>query len=176
MLSVALDLNMSACKLQLKDYTGALAQARMALQLMPTSCKAHYRAACAHLGLGAHAEARASLAQCAAHDPTGVCARDIARQRAVIAKAELHDRDSVRAYTKQLEVKMKKEAAKQSGAFGGETIESEVPAPVEAPTAPVSVECELAESLRTAHLRAAEIDGDDWNVDTARTQPPVLSV
>jgi len=58
-----LDLNMAAAKLQMKEWTDTIENARMALQLNNSSAKAYYRWSQALIGMGEYEEAKVKCLQ-----------------------------------------------------------------------------------------------------------------
>ncbi len=109
-----LDLNMALCRLKQCEWKCAIDQCRMALQLDPSSVKAFYRIAQAHVGMADWQEAKQALAKASKLDAAAKegqankCAREIASLQTEIRKKEAEEREKTQKYARQLEAKLAK--------------------------------------------------------------------
>jgi len=186
-LEVLLDLNMSLCKLKLREWKEAQDQARMALQLDPTSVKAHFRLAQGAVGMANWDEAREHLARATELDSKqgDACKKEIAVLLADIRRKEAEEKEKVRAYQKQLEATLqaKREAfaapataatpSSTSDAAAASTTSTGFAQSVSSSSAQPGAEVdELAQTLRDAALHPASAADAGWAVDGPQHQPP----
>lgn len=176
-LEVILDVNMAACQLKQKNWSSAIDQCRLALQLDSGNVKAHFRWGCALLGLGEYEQAREKFSKALQLDTEGVSKREVAAQLQEIRRREQADREKAKLFAEQMKKKL---AAQKSLGPEEEEKEQEMQPADDAAsqqqqsssTADPSVDPDIA--LLSSTLRSAQLqpkrDPNDWSLDGPEQQ------